>query len=91
MNKTELIAAIAEKTEMTKKDTAKALEGFIEAVQDALANGEAVKLTGFGSFEVRDRAARTGVNPQTGETLQIPAKKAPAFKVSKALKEAVNA
>ncbi len=90
MNKTELIAAIAEKAELSKKDAEKALNAFTATVTDALKNGEAVTLVGFGSFEVKERAARTGRNPQTKETIKIPAKKLPVFKAGKALKDAVD-
>lgn len=89
MNKTELIAAIAEKAELSKKDAEKALNAFTATVTDSLVKGEAVTLVGFGSFEVKERAARNGLNPQTKETIKIPAKKIPAFKAGKALKEAV--
>ena len=90
MNKTELVAAVAEKTELTKKDATKAVEAVFETIQETLANGEKVQLIGFGNFEVRDRAARKGRNPQTGEEIEIPASKVPAFKAGKALKEAVK-
>lgn len=91
MTKKELVAAMAEKTELTKKDTELLLNALVEVVSEALANGDEVALSGFGKFEVRERAARTGRNPQTGETIEIAATKAPAFKAAKALKEAVNA
>ena len=90
MNKTELIAAVAEKTGLTKKDAEKAINATMEAITAELAKGEKVSLTGFGIFEVKAREARTGRNPRTGETTQIPASKAPAFKAGKALKDAVN-
>ena len=90
MNKTELIAAVAEKTGLTKKDAEKAVNATMEAITAELAKGDKVSLTGFGIFEVKAREARTGRNPRTGETTQIPASKAPAFKVGKALKDAVN-
>ena len=90
MNKTELIAAMAEKMETTKKDAGIALEAFTDAVTDALVAGEKVQLVGFGTFEVSERAAREGRNPATGETIQIPASKAPKFKAGKALKDIVN-
>ncbi len=90
MNKTELVAAVAEKTELTKKDATKAVEAVFDTIQETLANGEKVQLIGFGNFEVRDRAARKGRNPQTGEEIEIPASKVPAFKAGKALKEAVK-
>ena len=86
MNKTELVAAISEKTELTKKDSEKALKALIDVVAEELKKGEKVQLIGFGSFEVRDRAARTGKNPLTGEEMNIPAAKVPAFKAGRALK-----
>ena len=88
MNKTELVSAIAEKSELSKKDAEKALNAFIEAVTDELKN---VQLVGFGTFETSDRAARTGKNPQTGAEIKIAACKAPKFKAGKALKDSVNA
>lgn len=90
MNKTELIAAVAEKSGLSKKDAAAAVESVIAAVSDSLVKGEKVQLVGFGTFEVKERAARTGKNPQTGAAVEIPASKAPAFKAGKALKDAVN-
>ncbi len=90
MNKTELVAAIAAKAELSKKDSEKALTAFIEAVTEELKKGEKVQLVGFGTFEVSERAARDGRNPQTGETMKIAASKAPKFKAGKALKDAVN-
>lgn len=90
MNKTELIASMAEKSELSKKDSEKALNAFIESVQEGLAKGEKIQLVGFGTFEVRDRAERKGRNPQTKEEIIIPATKAPVFKVGKNLKELVN-
>lgn len=90
MNKTDLINAVAEKSELSKKDATKAVEAVFGTVMDSLSNGEKVQLIGFGNFEVRDRAARKGRNPQTGEEIQIPASKVPAFKPGKALKEAVK-
>lgn len=89
MNKTELIAAIAEKAGLTKKDAECALNATIAAVTETLAKGEKVQVAGLGSFEVKTREARTGRNPQTGETIQIAASKLPAFKAAKALKDAV--
>lgn len=80
MNKTELIAAIAEKTELSKKDSEKVLKAFIEVVTEELKKGEKIQLVGFGTFEVVERAARDGRNPQTGEVMPIPASKAPKFK-----------
>ena len=91
MNKTELVAAISEKTELTKKDSEKALKALIDVVAEELKKGEKVQLVGFGTFEVSERAARTGKNPQTGKAIKIPASKAPKFKAGKALKDAVNA
>ena len=90
MNKSELIAAIAAKTGDTKKDAEATLNAFIDVVTDALVKGDKVQLVGFGSFEVRKRAARKGRNPQTKEEIKIPASKAPVFKAGKALKELVN-
>ena len=90
MNKNELIAAMAEKSELTKKDAGAALDAFVEAVQDALKAGEKVQLVGFGSFEVKNRPARTGINPQTKKPVKIKASKAPAFKAGKALTDALN-
>ena len=90
MNKTELIAAMAEKSELTKKDAEKALSAFLESVEDALKKGDKVQLVGFGTFEVKQRAARTGINPQTQKPVKIKASKAPAFKAGKAFKDALN-
>ena len=90
MNKTELIAAIAEKTELSKKDAEKALKAFADVVAEELKKGEKVQLVGFGTFEVSERAEREGRNPQTGETMKIAACKAPKFKAGKALKDAIN-
>lgn len=91
MNKAELVASIAEKSNMTKKDAENVLNAFMESVQEALAKGEKVQLVGFGTFEVRDRKAREGRNPRNPEeVIQIPASKAPVFKAGKGLKEAVN-
>ena len=90
MNKTELVAAIAEKTALSKKDADSALKAFIEVVGDELGKGEKVQLAGFGTFEVSERAEREGINPRTKETITIPASKAPKFKAMKALKEKVN-
>ena len=91
MNKTELVAAISEKTELTKKDSEKALKALIDVVAEELKKGEKVQLVGFGTFEVSERAARTGKNPQTGAEIKIAACKAPKFTAGKALKDAVNA
>ena len=90
MNKTELVAAIAEKTELTKKDSEKALKAFIDVVSEQLKKGEKIQLVGFGTFEVTKRAARTGKNPQTGKTIKIAACKAPKFNAGKALNDTVN-
>lgn len=91
MNKTELVAAMAEKAELSKKDAEGALKAFIEVVTDQLVKGEKVQLVGFGTFEVADRAAREGINPLTKEPMKIPASKAPKFKAGRGLKDAVNA
>ena len=91
MNKTELIAAIAEQAEISKKDAEKGLKAFVDVVTEQLKEGEKVQLVGFGTFEVSERAAREGRNPQTGKTMKIAACKAPKFKAGKALKDAVNA
>jgi len=90
VNKAELISAVAEKSELTKKDAEKAVNAFISVVSEALAANEKVQLVGFGTFEVRERAERKGRNPQTREEIVIPASKAPVFKAGKALKEAVQ-
>ena len=90
MNKTELIAAIAEKAELSKKDAEKALAAFIESVEGALAKDDRVQLVGFGTFEVKTRAARKGRNPRTKQEITIPASKAPAFKAGKAFKDAIK-
>lgn len=91
MNKTELIAAVAEAAEVSKKDSEKVLKAFVDVVTEELKKGEKVQLVGFGTFEVTERAAREGRNPQTGETMKIAASKAPKFKAGKALKDMVNA
>ena len=91
MNKTELVAAIAANAELSKKDSEKALKAFIDVVTEELKKGEKVQLVGFGTFEVSARPARTGRNPQTKQTITIPASKAPKFKAGKALKDTVNA
>ena len=91
MNKTELIAAMAEQTELSKKDAEAALKAFVDVVSEELKKGEKVQLVGFGTFEVSERAAREGRNPQTGETMTIAASKSPKFKAGKALKDLVNA
>ena len=90
MNKTELVAAIAEQAEISKKDAEKALKAFTDVVAEELKKGEKIQLVGFGTFEVSERAAREGRNPQTGETMKIEASKSPKFKAGKALKDMVN-
>lgn len=91
MNKAELVASIADKSDLTKKDAEAALNGFIESVEEALSEGDKVQLVGFGTFEVRARKAREGRNPRNPEeVIQIPASNAPVFKAGKGLKEAVN-
>jgi len=89
MNKTELINAVAEKADMSKKDAEAAITAMVEAITEALVDGEKVQLVGFGSFEVKRRAERVGRNPQTKEEIKIPASKAPVFKPGKPLKDAV--
>lgn len=91
MTKKELVSAMAEKTEQTKVKTAEMLDALIEVVSETLSNGEEVAIAGLGKFEVRERAARNGRNPQTGEAITIAASKVPAFKASKILKDAVKA
>ena len=91
MNKTELVAAIAEQAELTKKDAEKALKAFTDVIAEELKKGEKIQLVGFGTFEISERAQRTGRNPQTGAEMVIPASKAPKFKAGKALKDTVNA
>ncbi len=90
MNKKELVAAIAEKAEISKKDAEKALDAFVASVVDELKDGGKVQLVGFGTFEVSEREAREGRNPRTGETIKIAAVKAPKFKAGSALKDALN-
>ena len=90
MNKTELIAAVAEKASISKKDADSAVSAVIDTIVEALAAEEKVQLVGFGTFEVRERGERTGRNPQTKETIVIPASKAPVFKAGKAFKDAVS-
>ena len=90
MNKTELVAAIAEKIDFSKADLERALKAFIETVEKALKKGDKVQLVGFGTFEVKKTAARTGHNPRTGEKLKIKASKTPKFKAGKAFKDALN-
>ena len=91
MNKAELVAAVAEKAELSKKDSEKLLKAFVDVVTDELIKGEKVQLVGFGTFEVSERPEREGRSPQTGETMKIAASKAPKFKAGKALKDAINA
>ena len=91
MNKTELVAAMAEQTQLSKKDAEAALKAFIDVVSEEIKKGEEVQLVGFGTFEVSERAAREGRNPQSGEVMKIAASKAPKFKAGKALKDLVNA
>jgi len=90
MNKPELISSIANSSNLTKADSAKALNGLISAITESLQNDEPVSVVGFGTFEVRDRAARSGRNPRTGEAIQIQASKNPAFKAGKTLKDAIK-
>lgn len=90
MTKTDMINAIAEKSGFTKKDSEAALEAVVGAITDALVAGEKVSLIGFGTFEVKNRAARTGINPRTGAQIEIAASKLPVFKAGKALKDAVS-
>jgi DNA-binding protein HU-beta len=90
MNKSELVEAVAAATDSGKSSAAASVEAVLDSITSALRQGDKVALTGFGTFEVRNRAARTGRNPQTGETIQVKASKAPAFKAGKALKDAVN-
>ena len=90
MNKQELIEMVSESADLTKASAGRAVDGMLEAITGALKNGDQVTLVGFGTFLVRDRAARTGRNPRTGEPLEIAAAKNPAFKAGKALKDAVN-
>ncbi|MEW4370306.1 HU family DNA-binding protein [Paenibacillus sp. WLX1005] len=90
MNKTDLIAQVIEKTELQKKDATKAVDAVFEAIASALQSGDKVQLVGFGNFEVRERSARKGRNPQTGEEIEIAASKIPAFKPGKALKDGIK-
>ena len=90
MNKTELIDAVAEAADLTKAESSRAVDAVVAAVTKALKDGDAVTLVGFGTFQVRDRAACTGRNPKTGDTIKIAASKNPSFKAGKALKDAVN-
>ena len=91
MNKTELIAAVAEKAEISKKDAEKAVQALVDTITEEMVKGEKVQLVGFGTFEVSERAAREGRNPRSGESVTIAASKSPKFKAGKALKDAVNA
>ena len=91
MNKTELVAAIAEQAELSKKDSEKALKAFIDVVTEELKKGEKIQLVGFGTFEVAERPEREGRNPSTGKAMKIAASKSPKFKAGKALKDTVNA
>ena len=90
MNKTELVANVAEKAELTKKDAEKAINAVFACIEQALVEGDKVQLIGFGTFEVKERAARKGRNPQSGEEIDIPASKNPVFKAGKSLKDNVN-
>ncbi len=90
MNKSEIVAAVADELDVTRKDAERAVDKIFELITMALQDGDKVVLSGFGSFEVRERAQREGVNPSTGETIVIPAQKTPAFKAGKGLKDAVN-
>jgi len=89
LNKAELVASVAEKAEMTKKDAEKAVNAIFASIEEALARGDKVQLVGFGTFEVKERAARVGRNPRTGEEISIAATKVPVFKAGKALRDAV--
>ena len=89
MNKTELVASVAEKAELSKKDAEKAVAAMLESVEEALKAGDKVALVGLGTFEVKERAARTGKNPRTGEAVKIPAARVPVFKAGKGLKDVV--
>ena len=90
MNKAELVAAVAAKAELSKKDAAEAIDAVLATITDALKNDDKVQVVGFGTFEVRQRAARKGKNPQTGAVVDIPAAKVPAFKAGKALKDSIK-
>ncbi len=90
VGKTELVNYVSEKTELSKKDAANAVNAVLDGITDSLKSGDKIQLTGFGTFEVRERSARKGRNPQTGEEIQIAASKAPAFKPGKQLKDAVK-
>ncbi|MEC0254991.1 HU family DNA-binding protein [Paenibacillus lautus] len=90
MNKSDLITQVAESTELSKKDATKAVDAVFDAISEALQSGDKVQLVGFGNFEVRERSARKGRNPQTGDEIEIPASKIPAFKPGKALKDGIK-
>ncbi|MDO5021903.1 MAG: HU family DNA-binding protein [Eubacteriales bacterium] len=90
MNKTELIAAVAKQAELKKVDAEKAVNALIDVVKEQLSNGEKVQLIGFGTFEAKERSARTARNPRTGEEISVPSSKAPSFKASKVFKEELN-
>jgi len=90
MNKTELVAAVAAKAELSKKEAEAAVSATLDAITEALAEGDKIALVGFGTFEVRERAARTGINPQTKQTIKIAASKSPVFKAGKALKDSIS-
>ncbi|MHB1128164.1 MAG: HU family DNA-binding protein [Bacillota bacterium] len=90
MNKADLVSSVAEKAEITKKDAERVVSAVFNSIEDALSKGDKVQLVGFGTFEVKDRAARTGRNPKTGEEISIPASRVPGFKAGKALKELVG-
>lgn len=90
MNKADLISKVAEKTDFTKKDAEKAVSAVLSSIEEALSGGEKVQLVGFGTFEIRNRAARKGRNPQTGQEIKIAATKVPVFKAGKALRESVS-
>ena len=90
MTKAELVTMVAEKADITKKEAEKAISAVVDSITETLAKGEKIQLVGFGTFEVRERAARTGRNPSTKEIIHIPASKSPVFKAGKALKDAVN-
>ena len=90
MNKAELVSAVADKAALSKKDAENAVKAFTEVVAEELKKGQKIQLVGFGTFEVSERAARTGRNPQTGKEMKIPASRAPKFKAGKALKDAIN-
>lgn len=90
MNKADLVSRVADRTDLSKKDVMKAVDAVFDTITEALQNGEKVQLVGFGNFEIRERSARKGRNPQTGEEIDIPASRVPAFKPGKALKEGIQ-